>query len=103
MLCEPKTPWDGLGVEKEINKIKMEKHNAVFRHVKVRRWRRDLARFVRKWLNKNLVPLSFDTDVSFETWIGEINQTEDRKNELRKIYAEGNTVYQRKYHKCKSS
>jgi hypothetical protein len=80
----------------------MEKHNAVFRHFKVRRWRRDLARFVRKWLNKNLVPLSFDTDVSFETWIGEINQTEDRKNELRKIYAEGNTVYQRKYHKCKS-
>lgn len=38
--------------------------------------------FVAAWLEKNLVPLSSDTDVSFETWLDNVNQPDWRKKEL---------------------
>jgi len=47
---------------------------------------RKLGRFVDKWLKRNLVPLSTDTDVSFETWLNAIDQPQWRKDQLLKIY-----------------
>jgi len=47
---------------------------------------RKFRRFVRRWLLRNLVPLSRDTDVSFETWISRTNYPEWRRNELRIVY-----------------
>lgn len=46
-----------------------------------------IKRFVYRWLNKNLKPLSGNTDVSFETWLSHTNYPEWRKNELREVYA----------------
>jgi len=49
---------------------------------------RRLRRFVRRWLRKNLVPLSHDCDVSVEAWLAKTHYPEWRKNELRKKWAE---------------
>lgn len=43
---------------------------------------RKFRRFVRRWLSKNLVPLSSDSDVSFETWIENTPYSRKRKDEL---------------------
>jgi len=48
---------------------------------------RRLRRFVRRWLLKNLKPLSPDSDVSFETWLAKTHYPEWRKNELRVKWA----------------
>lgn len=42
-----------------------------------------LGIFVDKWLKRNLVPLPFDSDTSFETWIASTYYPEWRKAELR--------------------
>lgn len=39
--------------------------------------------FVEEWLEANLRPLRPDTDVSFETWVKEINHPDHRKQQLR--------------------
>lgn len=44
--------------------------------------------FVRNWITANLVPLSPDTDVSFDTWIDSCDYPLWRKLELRKKYDE---------------
>lgn len=44
--------------------------------------------FVAQWLKDNLVPLAPDTDVSFETWLSEINHPQWRKDELKKCWEE---------------
>jgi len=43
-------------------------------------------KFVKRWLQKNMVPLSPDTDLSFESWIESRPYPEWRKKELREIY-----------------
>lgn len=56
-----------------------------------RRQRNMLAkfdRFNRKWLKKNLVPLSPHTDTSFETWIEQCPYTERDKTRMKKVYAD---------------
>jgi hypothetical protein len=50
-------------------------------------------RFVRRWLKKNLVPLSLDADTSFEAWIVKTPYTETRKNELREKWKRLNIEY----------
>jgi len=52
--------------------------------------------FVGKWLSETLTPLDPDTDVSFDTWIKEINQTDSRKKELIKCWPETDRVLSRK-------
>jgi hypothetical protein len=44
--------------------------------------------FVDEWLEKNLQPLAYDTDLSFETWIEETNYSRRRKEQLRQIFDE---------------
>lgn len=44
--------------------------------------------FVMKWLHKYMVPLSFDVDVSFETYILGVKCPKWRKEVLRKIWVE---------------
>lgn len=39
--------------------------------------------FVRNWIEKNLVPLAPDTDISFENWINNCNYPMSRKEELK--------------------
>jgi len=51
-----------------------------------RRMLRELKLFVRRWCRRRLVPLSPDTDLSFETWITSKKYPESRKEELRKIH-----------------
>lgn len=45
----------------------------------------NLKRFVYEWLHKNMVPLSSNTDYSFETWLSNTNYPEWRKEELRRV------------------
>lgn len=47
---------------------------------------RRLRAFVRRWLKANLVPLTPDVDLSFETWLEGTNYPEWRKAELRVVY-----------------
>ncbi len=49
---------------------------------------RRFGKFVDRWLEENFVPLSADTDLSFETWLAETDYPEWRKDELRKSYEE---------------
>lgn len=51
-----------------------------------RRKLRRLGRFVRKWCEQNLVPLSPDSDTSVEHWLSLINHPQWRKDELREVY-----------------
>lgn len=55
---------------------------------RVRRKLQRLGRWVRKWLQKHLVPLTPDADTGFETWLANTNYPEWRKEELRKVYYE---------------
>lgn len=48
--------------------------------------RAELREFVAAWLRKNLTPLAVDTDVSFETWLGQTNYTLRRKEQLRECW-----------------
>jgi hypothetical protein len=41
--------------------------------------------FVKRWLSKNLTPLPFNEDVSFETWLSKTRYTEVRKQQLRDV------------------
>lgn len=49
---------------------------------------RKMKSFVNRWCKANLVPLSPEHDLSFETWIEKTNYPLKRKEELRKIYEE---------------
>lgn len=51
-----------------------------------RAMRRRFRRFVRKWLEKHMVPLAPDVDQSFETWLENTNYPEWRKEELREVW-----------------
>lgn len=44
--------------------------------------RRKFRRFVRRWLQKNLPPLTNSDDITFETWIASTNYPQKRKEEL---------------------
>lgn len=46
----------------------------------------ELREFVQKWLKENMVPLSPDTDTSFETWCKEVNQPLWRREEYAEAY-----------------
>lgn len=46
---------------------------------------RGLRRFTKRWIKKNLKPLSTDTDVSFETWLARLNATASRKLGLKRL------------------
>jgi hypothetical protein len=60
-------------------------------------------RFVERWCVKNLVPLSYDTDISFETWLMSTSYSEARKEELRQKFLKVGSVYEnKKYFDCKS-
>jgi len=62
---------------------------------------RKFRTFVRRWVKKNLTPLSPDSDLSFETWLGKTNYTESRKAELRRCMAKNPNIRDPKYHACK--
>lgn len=47
---------------------------------------KELKVYVRKWCRKRLVPLSPDTDLSFETWIASKKYPESRKAELKLVH-----------------
>lgn len=47
---------------------------------------KEFGLFVKEWIKANLTPLSPDVDVSFETWLEEINHPRWRKEELRKTW-----------------
>ncbi len=47
----------------------------------------ELTRFVKRWLDKNLVPLGVDEDVSFETWLAQTKYSLRRKEELRRVWS----------------
>lgn len=46
----------------------------------------ELRKFVRKWLRKNLVPLSSDTDVTVEAWLERCPYPAYRKKELLELF-----------------
>jgi hypothetical protein len=48
--------------------------------------RRELKRFTKRWLHKNLPPLETNTDVSFDTWLSGTKYTERRKEQLRECW-----------------
>jgi hypothetical protein len=48
-------------------------------------------KFVRKWLENNMTPLSADTDTSFDTWIKSTPYPLWKKEALRKVYEETQT------------
>jgi len=50
-----------------------------------------LRKFVRKWLENNMTPLSADTDTSFETWISGTPYPFWKKEAFRKVYEETQT------------
>jgi len=50
-----------------------------------------LRKFVRKWLENNMTPLSADVDTSFETWIKSTPYPFWKKEALRKVYEETQT------------
>jgi hypothetical protein len=45
-----------------------------------------LRDFTVSWLERNIKPLDYDTDVSFETWVENINHPESRKEELKRAW-----------------
>jgi len=66
--------------------------------------RRRLKIFVKKWIRKNLVPLSPDSDVTVENWLEHTNYPAHRKEELRTKWGKVNSIRENggKYFKCKS-
>lgn len=49
---------------------------------------RKFRRFVKSWLNKNMTPLDFSTDLSVETWLENTPYTQKRKDQLLKLWRE---------------
>jgi hypothetical protein len=58
--------------------------------------------FVEDWCVKNLIPLSPDTDTTFETWIAARPYSRARKEQLRKALNEVSDVFCRDIRKVKS-
>lgn len=56
--------------------------------------RRGLKKFVKRWLEENLVPLASETDTSFETWIENTNYERWRKDQLTETYTSNGGVWQ---------
>ncbi len=57
-----------------------------------------LRDFTDSWLERNLRPLDFNTDVSFETWVENINHPESRKMQLKGVWKEvGGKINPRKH------
>jgi len=54
------------------------------------KYRVKFRQFVAKWLENNMTPLAFDTDVSFDTWLEKTPYTLARKQELRIKFADSN-------------
>jgi hypothetical protein len=64
------------------------------RHINTsKRDRSDFRAFVSRWLKQNMVPLAYDADLSFETWIAQTPYTEARKLELAKQFKESGMAY----------
>lgn len=59
-------------------------------------------KFVRKWLRKNLKPLSDSDVLDFEAWLASTNYTQTRKNQLRIKYSKMLSKYDRKNFLVKS-
>jgi len=51
----------------------------------------DFEKFVASWCEKNITPLSPDADTSVQTWLEATNYSQNRKDELLKVYLESNT------------
>lgn len=47
----------------------------------------EFTSFVDDWLDTNLQPLSYDTDLSFETWLESTNYSSRRKQQLRDVFS----------------
>jgi hypothetical protein len=63
----------------------------------------ELKDFVQKWCEKFLVPLSPDSDLSFEKWIEDTPYPQVRKDELRRIRSEFDSIDEdRRWFKIKS-
>jgi len=52
--------------------------------------------FVKDWCEKNLTPLSFDSDISFETWLDKTPYTQSRKSSLRRKFSNVDPCYSSK-------
>jgi len=61
-----------------------------------------LKGFVSNWVQKNLIPLSPDSDTSFESWLEATSYPLWRKEELRVKWAEVEDVKDERYHRCES-
>ena len=89
-------PWDqNTAIAGVLNRIcaKPPQHDRAFR----RRFRK----FVQRWCRKNLVPLSANTDFSFENWLSLTNYPEWRKAELREAWEKCGGVITSKDKACK--
>lgn len=69
-------------------------------------FRAEFRQFVTDWLEKNMTPLSVETDTSFQTWINGTPYTLARKEELRRKLEESGLDLKKevpaKYLRCKS-
>jgi hypothetical protein len=65
---------------------------------------RELRAFTRKWIRKNLVPLSPDSDCSVETWLNNTHYSLKRRQELLKKWSMVHSIWDEseKYFHCKS-
>jgi hypothetical protein len=52
--------------------------------------------FVKDWCEKNLTPLPFDVDISFETWLDKTPYTQSRKASLRRKFSNVDPCYSSK-------
>jgi len=62
----------------------------------------ELGNFVRKWLRKNLSPLSADSDCSFKNWLDNTNYPQWRKKQLDLVFTKTNGILQSEDLKVKS-
>jgi len=58
--------------------------------------------FVRTWIKKHLVPLSPDSDTSFERWLTHTSYPEWRKNELRQAHERATDVWEERHREVSS-
>jgi len=58
--------------------------------------------FVKKFIRKNFTPLRNDADCSIDTWLSKTDYPEWRKVELRDAWSKVDTIWNPKYHRCKS-
>jgi hypothetical protein len=63
-----------------------------------------LKKFVRKWVETNMVPLPPDTDISVETWLQKTNYPLHRKVELKDKWEsiQDSWEMEERYYRCKS-